>query len=106
MYHDAFQTVWNELVPSNIDLMPSTASAQRVPPSPQASPSFSRYASAGSSVVEVDVLAQDVARIPGTGEPAVGCYLAPIMAGYIAHHLAECQAHAVLCSIHGRIGSR
>ena len=96
MYHDAFQTVWNELVPSNIDLMPSTASAQRVPPSPQTLPSFSRYDSAGSSAVEIGVLAQEVERLPGTGGPAVGyCSLAPVMAGHIAHHLP----HAVIVAL-------
>ena len=102
LHPDAFQTVWNGLAPSNIDLTASTASAQRPSESPGVA-SFSRYESAGSSGVEIDVLAQDVARAPGTGEPAAGCCsLAPIMAGHIAHYLAECQAHAVIVALDTR----
>ena len=92
--------VWNELAASNIGLMESTASAQRVPPSPQTSPSFSRYDNAGFSGVEVHVLAQDVARLSGTGEPGVGyCYLAPVVARHIVHHLAECQGARSYCRV-------
>ena len=79
MHPDAFQTGWNELGPFNLDLMASTASAQRVPPSPHTLPFSSQYNGAGSS--GVDVLAEDVARVPGIGEPAFGyCFPAPVMA--------------------------
>ena len=79
LHPDAFQTVWNELDPFNIDLMASTASAPRVPPRSHTRPFSSQYNGAGSS--GVDVLAQDVARSPGIGEPAFAyCFPAPVMA--------------------------
>ena len=88
---DALQAVCNELGPFTIDLMASTASAQRIPQSARTLPLFSRYDCAGPS--GVDVLAQDVSRVPGIGEPAFGFVSPPpVMAGHLVQHLAECKA--------------
>ena len=92
---DAFRRVWDEWGPFSIDLMASTASAQRIPQSTETLPFFSQYDCEGS--LGVDVLAQDVSRVPITGEPAFGyCFPPPVMAGHIVQHLAECRAHAVI----------
>ena len=43
----------------------------------------------------VDVLAQDVSRLPGTGEQAFGyCFPSPVMVGHVVQHLADCHPHA------------
>ena len=92
---DAFRVLWDTLGPFNIDLMASTASAQRPPGDTETLPFFSLYDCEGSS--GVDVLSQDVSRVPGTGEPAFGYgFPPPVMAGHIVQHLAECHARAVI----------
>lgn len=92
---DAFRRVWDELGPFNVDLMASDASVQRVPADGRALQFFSRYDCEGSS--GVDVFAQDVSVMPGTGEPALGyCFPPPVMTGHVVQHLAECRAHAVI----------
>ena len=81
---DAFQTVWNELGPFNTDLMASSASAQRVPPS-----FYTRRFSYGAMARAprgVDVLAQDVARVLGTGEPLDYVYILCTPAVYDRTH--------------------
>lgn len=58
-------------------------------------PFFSPYDCAGSS--GLNVLAQDVSRIPGSGEPAFGfCFPPRFMAGHIVQHLSGCEARAVI----------
>lgn len=91
----AFDALWQALGPFNVDLMACTASVQRSPQNGEALPFFSQYDCAGSG--GLDVLAQDVARVPGTSIPAFGyCFPPPVMAGHIVQHLAECHAHAVV----------
>lgn len=63
---DAFQRMYEELGPLSIDLMASTASVQCILWSARALPFFSQHDYAGSS--GVDMLGQNVSRIPGTGE--------------------------------------
>lgn len=93
---DDFEILWDALGPFNIDLMASTASAQRVPGgSTEALPFFSQYGCEGSS--GVDVLSQDVSKIPGTRETAFGySFPPPVMAGHILQQMAEGNAHAML----------
>lgn len=87
--------MWNGLGPFTIDLMACAVSAQRVPRSAHTLPFFSHYDCAGSS--GVDVLTQDVSRVPGTGESAFGfCFPPPVMAEHIVQHLSECEARAVI----------
>ena len=79
----------------NVDLMACTASVVRSPLSGEALPFFSQHDCAGSA--GTDVLAQDVAIVPGTTVPAFGfCFPPPIMAGHIVQHLAECKAQVVV----------
>lgn len=55
----------------------------------------SQYDCAGSA--RINVLAQDVAVVPSTRDPAFGfCFPLPILAGHIAQHVAECKVHAVV----------
>ena len=92
LHPGAFQNVWEALGPFSINLMASTASAQRIPGSSHTLPFFSQYDCPGS-----DVLAQDVCRLPRTGEKAFGYYFSPpAMVGHVVQHLAECHAHAVV----------
>ena len=92
---EAFRTLWDDLSPFNMDLMASTASAQRVSGNAGTLPFFSQFHCEGSS--GADVLSQDVSRIPGTGESAFGhCFPPPGMAGHKLQHMAECNAHAVI----------
>lgn len=45
----------------------------------------------------MDVFAQNVSLLPGSGERAFGyCFPPPVMAGHVVQHLAECRAHAVI----------
>ena len=86
--------MWNELGPYTIDLMASTVSAQRIPQGARTLPFFSQYDCAGSS--GVDVFAQDVSRVPGTGEPVFGlCFPTP---GYGRTH---CTALSTVYGAHG-----
>ena len=92
---EAFRALWDDLGPFNVDLMASTASAQRVPGNAGTLPFFSQFHCEGSS--GADVLSQDVSRVQGTGESAFGyCFPPPGMAGHILQHMAECSAHAVI----------
>ena len=91
----AFETVWDEMGPFNADLMACTASVVQPPLSGEALPFFSQHDCAGSA--GTNVLAQDVAIVPGTTVPAFGfCFPPPIMVGHIVQHLVECKAHAVV----------
>lgn len=91
----AFQQLWAALGPFNFDLMASSESAQRDPGSNDRLPFFSQHDCEGSS--GVNVLAQDVSRVPGTGVKMFGyCFPPPVMVGIIVQHLAEWQAHAVI----------
>ena len=75
--------------------MASTSSVQCIPGSSRALPLFSQYDCEGSS--GVDVLAQDVSRLPGSEVQAFGyCFPPPVMVGHIVEHSAECHAHAVI----------
>ena len=95
LHPGVFRNVWEALGPLSIDLMASTVSAQRIPGSSHTLPFFSQYDCPGSS--GVDVLAQDVSRLPHTGGQAFGyCFPPPVMAGHVVQHLAECHAHAVV----------
>ena len=92
---DAFRRGWDKLGPFNLDLMASTESARRIPRSTGILPLFSQYDCPGSC--GVDALAQDVSKVPVTGEQAFGyCFPPPVMAGHIAQRLTECEAHAVI----------
>ena len=66
---DAFDTVWYTLGPCKTDMTAPTASAQHRTGDTEALP-FSQ------SIVKahrgLDVLSQDVSKIPGTGEPVFG----------------------------------
>lgn len=92
---DAFRRLWEAMGPFDIDLMACTASVPTSPVTGRSLPFFSRYSCPGSA--GRDVLAQDVAVMPGTTVPAFGyCFPPPTMAGHVVQHLAECRAHAVL----------
>lgn len=91
----AFRKLWEEFGPFDIDLMACDASAQRSPVSGAPLPFFSRYHCEGTA--GVDVLAQNLAVLPGTAVPAFGfCFPPPVMAGHIVQRLQECRAHAVI----------
>lgn len=95
---EAFRRVWGMFDPLDLNLMAWIASAQRSPLTGDSLRSFWRYDCAGSK--GVDVLAQDVAVLPGTSEPVFSvCFLSPVMAGHVVRHLAECRAHAVVLVI-------
>ena len=95
LHPGAFRSVRKALGPFSIDLMASTASAQRIPRSSRTLPFFSQYDCAES--LGVDVLAQDVSRLPGTGGQAFGYYFpSPNTVRHVVQHLAECHAHAVI----------
>lgn len=75
----AFQRVWNELRPFTRDLMPSTASTQRIPRITRTFP-FPQHVCVGSS--GVNMLAQDVSRVPGKGyQPFAYCFLRRLLPG-------------------------
>lgn len=91
----AFNQLWADLGPFNVDLMACTASAQRSPVTGVTLPFFSRYHCEGTS--GVDVLAKNLAVLPGTAVPAFGfCFPPPVMVGHVVQRLAECHAHAVI----------
>lgn len=91
----AFSQLWAEFGPFNIDLMAFSASVQRSPDTGVALPFFSRYHCEGTS--GVDVLARNLAVLPGTAVPAYGfCPPPPVIFGHIVQRLAECRAHAVI----------
>jgi len=91
----AFQVLWETFGPFDIDLMACTTSAQLSPQTGDRLPFFSHFSCPDSA--GVDVLAQDVAFLPGTTEPAFGyCFPPPVMTGVVVQHLAECHAHAVI----------
>ena len=49
------------------------------------------------STAGTDMLAQDVAVMPGgRGAAFGGCFLSPLMVGHVVQHLRECRAHAVI----------
>ena len=92
---EAFEIVWDALGPFNIDWMACSASVQRSPVTGEPLPFFSRYDCAGSA--GVDMLAHDVAVLPGSQESARGfVFPAPVMAGHVVQHLLECRARGVL----------
>lgn len=92
---DAFGALWEALGPFNVDLMACSASAQCSPVSGFPLPFFSHFDCPGSA--GVDVLAHNVAVVPGTVEEAFGfCFPPPVMVGHVVQHLAECKAHAVV----------
>ena len=91
----AFRRLWAALGPFNIDLMACAASAQRSPNTGVQLPFFSRYHCDGTS--GVDVLAQNLAVLPGTDAPAFGfCFPPPVMVAHVVQRLEECRAHAVI----------
>lgn len=91
----AFRSLWEALGPFNIDLMACAASAQCSPDTGAQLPFFSRYHCAGTS--GVDVVAQNLAVLPGTDIPAFGfCFPPPVMVGHVVQRLEECRAHAVI----------
>ena len=95
LHPGALRNVWEALGPFSIDLIPSTASAQRIPGSSHTLPFFSQYDCPES--LGVDVSAQDVSRLPRTGEQTLGyCFPPSGMVEHIVQHLAECHAHAVV----------
>ncbi len=79
--------------PLNVDLMAGAASAQKTPHGASL-PFFSQNSCAGSAVV--DMLAQDVAVLPGARDAAFGFGFPPTMVGPVLQHLRECGAHAVV----------
>ena len=84
----------------SIDLMASTASAQRTPRSSRKLTFFSQYDCEES--LGVHVVAQDVARLPGTGGQAFGySFHSPVMVAHVEQHSMEYHVHAVIgrCSI-------
>ena len=92
---DAFRSLWAVFGPFSIDLMACNASAQRSPVTGEQLPFFSRFHCDGTS--GMDMLAQDVAKMPGRGGRAFGfCFPPPLMVGHVVQHLRECRAHAVV----------
>lgn len=91
----AFQRLWDAMGPFDLDLMACTSSAQASPITGLRLPFFSRFSCPGSA--GTDMLAQNVAVMPGTSMQAFGyCFPPPKMAGHVLQHLEECRAHAVL----------
>ena len=95
LHPHAFQELWEAMGPFNFDLMASSESAQKQPGGNARLPFFAQYDCEGAS--GVDVLAQDVSRLPGSEEKMFGyCFPPPIMVGIIVQHLSEWRAHAVI----------
>ena len=91
----AFRRLWDAMGPFDIDLMACAASGQISPVTGRQLPFFSRFNCPGSA--GRDMLAQNVAVMPGTQRPAFGYFFPPpTMAGHVVQHLAECQARAVV----------
>ena len=83
-----FQELWEALGSFNFDIMASSESAQKVPGSNNRLPFFSQHDCEGSW--GTDVLAQDVSRLPDTGERMFGyCFPPLVVVGVIVQHLAE-----------------
>ena len=94
-----FDRLWNEWGGFDMDLMATTASSQRSPSHGDGHgrplPFYSRYHTAGSS--GIDVLAQDVGRMPSSTDPCFGyCFPPPQMVWVVTTHLRECRARAVI----------
>ena len=91
----AFRSLWDQLGPFSMDLMACNASAQLSPVTGERLPFLSRFHCGGAS--GMDMLAQDVAVMPGSGGVAFGfCFPPPLMVGHVVQHLRECRAHAVV----------
>ena len=99
LHQSGFNELWVAWGGFDMDLMASTASAQR-PPSPQgmsgqALPFYSRFHTKGTA--GVDVFTQDVGRMPDKESPCFGfCFPPPSMVGILVSHLQACHARAVL----------
>lgn len=90
-----FRSLWETLGPFNIDLIACNASVQASPATGAPLLFFARYHCAGTA--RTDMLAQDVAVLPGTGGEAFGfCFPPPLMVGHVVQHLRECHVHAVV----------
>ena len=95
-HFDKLWIIWGSF---DMDLMASTASAQRPPTtSRQTSKTlffYSRYHTDGTS--GIDVLAQDVGKIPDSGKPCFDfCFPSPSMVGVHISHIQACCARAVI----------
>ena len=90
-----FKTVWDALGPFKIGGVACSASVQPSPVTGEPLPFFSRYYCEGSA--GVDMLAQDVAILPGTRTPAVEfASPAPVMVGHVVQHLLEFRVRGAL----------
>ena len=94
-----FDPLWQKWGGFDMDLMTTTASSQR----PrnfgdrwgEPLPFYSRYHTAGNS--GMDVLAQDVGRMPSSTDPCFGCcFLPPLVVGFVTAYLRECRARSAI----------
>lgn len=95
----AFGVLWSTFGGFDMDLMATTASAQRIPAGNvgegSSLPFYSRYNTAGSS--GTDVLSQNINKMPGSQRECFGfCFPPTSMVGVVLQHLEEQKAHAVV----------
>lgn len=95
----AFGDLWRRFGDFDMDLMATTASAQRIPTGNVGEGSalafYSRFNTAGSA--GMDVLSQDVSTMPGSQQACFGfCFPPTSMVGVVLQHLEEREAHAVV----------
>lgn len=86
----AFRSLWDALGPFSIDLMACNASVQLSPATGEPLPLFSRFHCEGAA--GTDMLAQDVAVMPGGGGVAFGfCFPPPLMVGMLFNICANAK---------------
>ena len=79
----------------NMDLMATPVSALTLPGETEALPFYSQFHTAGC--MGVDMLGQDLSKIPDSGIPCFGfCFPPTAMVGVVLQRLEECRARAVV----------